>query len=463
MSRHLSCRASERGAILVHTAIIMLFLIAFTAFVVDYGTLWASRRQAQNAADAAALAGAVTLAFDDPTLGPAGSAYAAAQQVAQRHRVWDAVPGNRVLVNDLNTDPDNHACPTWETAGVTCVRVDVHRDGTNSSTQLPMFFGTLFNKTQQRLRATATAHVTGANTVRCVLPLILADRWADVYDANVNTVPFTNDGIVGTGGWTYNDSYEKANGDYYTPPYQSNTTGWTVTGDFGRQLVLHEPIGTYSAGWAGAVDLPNGNGADVFRTNMYDCNVNNFSVGIAAEAETCTGFGTSGTTVAQALTGCLGVQTGNMSGPTGQGVDGGGPVPAGMGIVEQDPGARWSATANNGRGGVVDASGNPNMDSPRIRPVPVMNPDHYVTQAASCSGTGCIVKVSNIIGFFVEGMCDDMQSAGRLDAGVGCDGAHQTWKNQVVGRIVTLPGSFVTGNGAPVTPSSFVRLVRLIR
>ncbi|MGH9197813.1 MAG: pilus assembly protein TadG-related protein, partial [Acidimicrobiia bacterium] len=45
----------------------LLAVTAFSAFVVDYGVLWVGRRQAQNAADAAARAGAVSLAFDDAT------------------------------------------------------------------------------------------------------------------------------------------------------------------------------------------------------------------------------------------------------------------------------------------------------------------------------------------------------------------------------------------------------------
>jgi uncharacterized membrane protein len=45
-------------------------LTALTAFVVDYGVLWVARRQAQNAADAGALAGATALAFDDVNYPP---------------------------------------------------------------------------------------------------------------------------------------------------------------------------------------------------------------------------------------------------------------------------------------------------------------------------------------------------------------------------------------------------------
>ena len=58
---------SENGAVLVYVALAMIGLVAFSALSVDYGVMWSSRRQAQNAADAAAHAGAVSLAFDNPS------------------------------------------------------------------------------------------------------------------------------------------------------------------------------------------------------------------------------------------------------------------------------------------------------------------------------------------------------------------------------------------------------------
>ena len=59
--------ASERGAVLVQAAIVLLVLLAFTTFVFDHGVLWVARNQAQTAADAGALAGAIGLAYDDTT------------------------------------------------------------------------------------------------------------------------------------------------------------------------------------------------------------------------------------------------------------------------------------------------------------------------------------------------------------------------------------------------------------
>ncbi len=52
---------NERGSILIHVAISMIGLLAFGAVAIDYGVMWTARRQAQNAADAAALAGAISL------------------------------------------------------------------------------------------------------------------------------------------------------------------------------------------------------------------------------------------------------------------------------------------------------------------------------------------------------------------------------------------------------------------
>src|SRR6185436_3979634 len=55
-------RRDERGQVIVIVAIAMVVVMIGTAFVVDAGFAWAETRNTQNAADAAARAGAVTLA-----------------------------------------------------------------------------------------------------------------------------------------------------------------------------------------------------------------------------------------------------------------------------------------------------------------------------------------------------------------------------------------------------------------
>ena len=55
MKRHWS---GQQGAILVLTAFLLPFIIAFTGMAVDFGSAYVRRSQLQNAADAAVLAGA---------------------------------------------------------------------------------------------------------------------------------------------------------------------------------------------------------------------------------------------------------------------------------------------------------------------------------------------------------------------------------------------------------------------
>lgn len=56
-------RVGEKGAVAVLVAVLLMFLIGMVALVVDVGYLYATRSELQNAADAAALAGARQLGF----------------------------------------------------------------------------------------------------------------------------------------------------------------------------------------------------------------------------------------------------------------------------------------------------------------------------------------------------------------------------------------------------------------
>src|SRR5262245_18352304 len=161
---------SERGAVLVHVAVNLLGLMALTTFVVGYGVMWSSRRQSQNAADAAALAGATALAFDSNDTSTTGVAYLSAKKVVESSRVWGEQPGYVITIN-------TSVCPP-EFPGV-CVKVDVHRDGTNGSNTLPMFFGYLIGRTSQTTKATATAQVLIGNSTDCLKPWGVVDKWAE--------------------------------------------------------------------------------------------------------------------------------------------------------------------------------------------------------------------------------------------------------------------------------------------
>ena len=450
---------SERGAITIHVAIALIALLSFVSFVADYGLMWVSRRQAQNAADAGALAGAISLVNEG---GSTSIAKLSAGQYASLNPIWgdsnsyDGTTAGNVDVFVSGTAAGESSVPPCGTKKG-CVRVDVFRNepdqnGAPRGTALPMFFGRLFGITQQGVRATATAQTANGNGVKCLLPFAAIDRWADAYDDKVDTTYFAKDGdktgglTPGMDGWTPNDEFQPTNGDVYIPPYNGNTnhTGWRVDTDYGRQMILKSGSlndKVYSSGWALQVDLPNSTGSSDYNWNIKNCNEQ--GIGIATADQTCPAVDWDH--------GCLSIKTGMAQGPTSQGV-----TTDVDSVVSQDSGAHWSSTyvrADGRKGAVLDSSGALDMSSARIRPMAVIDIDNYMAQG--CSGTTCIGKVANIIGFFVEGMCKDV----TMDAGMICPNPNK----DVVGRIVTLPGTFATGVGTVEDSASFIKVIKLVR
>ncbi len=70
----------QRGAILVLTAFLLPFIIAFTGMAVDFGNLYVQHQRLQNAADAAVLAGARAYADNNETTGSHPKADAMARE-----------------------------------------------------------------------------------------------------------------------------------------------------------------------------------------------------------------------------------------------------------------------------------------------------------------------------------------------------------------------------------------------
>src|SRR5262245_44667348 len=176
--------SSEQGAILIQVAICLLALIAFTAFVVDYGVMWTGRSQAQTAADAGALAGAVALAFDSPT--DFAAAKTKARATAVQNKVWGEQPD--VQLTDVTFPPCPPGAPGLPD---TCVRVDAFRNQSRGNA-LPIFFGQLVGVSSQGVRATATAQVIAANAVECMKPWAVADKWQEHWEGgSASAAPWT--------------------------------------------------------------------------------------------------------------------------------------------------------------------------------------------------------------------------------------------------------------------------------
>lgn len=165
---------SERGVSLIHVGIAIFVVMGFSAFVLDHGVMLVARGQAQNVADAAALAAVLTRVKDEP-----GSANPAVNGITEKVLI-KTVQSNGIF-GGANTDTGRAwewSCPTGVSGW--CAQVSVFRDGTNSSTTLPVYFAPLFGLSSQSVRAYAAAVATSGNGTRCLKPWIIPDRWNEV-------------------------------------------------------------------------------------------------------------------------------------------------------------------------------------------------------------------------------------------------------------------------------------------
>ena len=415
--RRMSGRAgSERGAVLIQVAIALVGLMALSAFVIDYGVMWVSRRQAQNAADAGALAGAVSMGFVD--MGNQALARQSAIDVASQNGIWGAVP-------DITpADVTFPVCPAGSPGAGSnaCIRVDVFRNQRGGGSPLPTFFGGLVGINQQGVRATATAEVLFGDSTDCVKPFAIADKWLERRPTETE--------------WSEFDTFERyvPNGnnrgallnpaDYYEAPdapggmYGPYGTGFTRAADGtwgtdqGRPIILKagNPNQAIAPGWYHPVVInpTEGPGGNNYRDNIATCDPTIIEPGTVLQTE-----------------------PGNMIGPTNQGI---------RDLIALDPDANWNTGLNGGRGGIEGGC----MDtgtcavSPRLVAIPVFNPDVY--DAGRASGR-IDITVVKIIGFFIQGMVNG---------------------NDVLGYITTYPSS--PRSGTTNTPgAAFVVSIALVR
>ena len=402
----------DRGAVLIHVAIGVLVLAAFTTFVADYGLLWVSRRQAQNSADAGALAGAIAFAFDDPgNYLDTGMGKLAARQAALTNTVWGLSPDVNIttditfpVVPQAECDPDNDGFSN-------CVRVEVFRNSTRLN-PLPMLFGHLLGMTSQNIRASAVALVAAGNQAECMKPWAVADKWAEP-----------------DGSWDPTDTFNPADGDNYR--YQGELgpndpgTGFKVPpaipNDYATELTLKvgAPSGTITPGWFQALDLS------------------------PAEDSTCTSAG--GDCYEAAITGCAGgtwkigdfvpKENGDMVGPTGHGT---------ADLIALDPSADWDPTSKR----IINSCVGPPYTcttpgykmSPRVVAIPVFDLELYMATGGPGNGT---VKIVNILGFFVDRVGNP--------------------QNSVTGYLIRLAALKSPGAGGVAGGASFLSQIMLIR
>lgn len=358
MVTHLNTRSSnDRGAILLHVAFVLVAVLALSAVVTDFGVLWVGRRQAQNAADAGALAGGIALAFDNPaSVADTAGARQSAAAVSQRNYVWGQPP-NVVPESDITFGP----CPDGPN---TCVRVDVYRNQTRGN-PLPMYFGQMIGLTAQGVRATATAMVQPANSTGCLKPWALPDKWIENYPAPGPWLPTSVFEAVDRHG------NPLPHPDVYVPPSASGPgSGFTIAVDFGLRLTLKPSSDPISPGFYNALQLSGTGGSD-YRRNIRECVDAVWAIGDS-----------------------IPIEPGNMTGPTTQGA---------RDLIALDPGATWVGGTSPISNSCVDTGGCPGYTiSPRVVAIPLYDINAYLTEGRG--GSHATVLVRNILGFFVGGL-----------------------------------------------------------
>jgi Flp pilus assembly protein TadG len=343
--------SSERGATLVHVGIMLVGVLVLSGYVVDYGVMWASRRQAQNAADAGALAGAISRINEDQSANPSttsGPVYQSVVNTVAGNPIWGQSPPASTVTMDWN-------CPDSTT---NCVHVDVFRDGTHTSTTLPTFFMNMANIQSQGTRAHAIAQIVPANGTGCMRPWFLVDKYIDVDGSG----KFTSPPDLYSGGAT--------------------GTGYKVPDDIGTTVVFHP---NPSPSGYGQVDTGPGGRA----------------VGDAIEQCVSDQVFYIGETV--------GVKPGGTVGPEKQGVDALIQWDPNASVqIGYNPDGTKNATVVNSCAPQCTCPGNPNSVcpngpgvSPRVAVVPVCDPT--VLQCSEGGANNGNIVIKEFLSFFVLG------------------------------------------------------------
>ena len=376
---------SDRGAMLIMVAICLFVLTALSAIVLDQGVLYTARRQAQNAADAGALAGVQTLMLD-ATAGAV--ARDTAKYVVKQNTIW----------SESLADPDitiswplPSLCPDGFHA---CIKVDVSRGGLDAAgvqhtNYLPTFFAQMLGIQHQGINATATAEVLNGNATNCLKPWIIPDAWQEL------SVPPNNQFDVGV--------------DNYQPPTSEDATGYRAS-MFGTPIHLTEgdpnsavaPSNYYEA------DL-DGSGASNYQNNIENC------VNILKEINPNTPpFCDAGPTGA-AEPGCVNLSNGRKPNANINGA---------QALIDADPSATVDSSGNVHNSCAEDNSCTGayvgRTFSPRIVPVALFDPAAYMNGAHQSGNLN--LPIVNIMAFFVQDVVQSGQNKGQID-GVLCGDA----------------------------------------
>jgi hypothetical protein len=347
----------ERGMSFVFVGLGLTAFLAATTLAIDVGMFMNARTQAQNSADAGALAGVTALYFNDWNNRSAGGPAVESAMSASKH--------NKVIFVEPDVQPTDVTFPLSPSGAANRVMVNVFRTAARKN-PVDTLMGSMFGVKTVNIAATATAEATPANAMTCVKPFMIPDKWEE------HQTPL----------WDPNDTYDhydnKGNPipdpDVYIPARncigcKDNTayTGYSVAKDRGLQLVLRAGTGnqinpSFYYSWK----MPDDIGGNFYRENIANCNQSkmHWFDGIIQEP-------------------------GDKSGPTIQGI---------TDLIAKDPSAYWEGSANGGCNCVKGSTYQ--GQSPRVFPIPLYDPEYYALGKAN--GRPADFRIANFLGFFAD-------------------------------------------------------------
>ena len=344
MNRLRRVRHDQSGMSYVFIGMGMMAFLSATLLAIDVGMLMTSRSQAQNSADAGALAGATALVFNSYTDRTAGGpVVTGARNAAQANKVM--ATGVSVLPSDV-TFPPNPGTGLFNR-----VKVDVFRT-TARGNPVSTLMAKVFGINTADIGATATAEASPANAMACVKPFTIPDKWTEKQ----------------TPGWDMNDTFEiydqhgnpMANKDIYVPAGQPGYTGYSMIADKGQMLMIRAGTGNnLEPSFYFSIAIGGITGGSEYRWNIANCNT------------TMMHFGD-----------LLVMEPGNMNGPTVSGV---------QDLYNADPTAYWDTSCQCPK--------SPMKKSPRVFPIPIYDPVYWAE--GKRMGRTTDLKVANWIGFFL--------------------------------------------------------------
>jgi hypothetical protein len=354
----------ETGMSFVFVGFGLVAFLAASMLAIDVGMLMTARNQAQNSADAGALAGATALYFDNfDDRSPSGPAVTNAINGATANAVMaetvSVSPADVEFLNDPTTGESNR------------VQVTVHRTAAKGNPLSLLVARTLsiatagmFGMETSDMRAVAVGEASPANAMTCVKPFTIPDKWKEVG----SDAPWTGDS-------DYDAFDNKGNplpaseADVYIPAFNEdksvnpNYTGYNTEANRGQPLVLRAATGTnINVSFYYSLSMTDDMGGNDYRWNIANCNKTIYHWGDPLIQE-----------------------PGAMEGPTIQGAEE---------LIAKDPGAVWNDATNKVEGSAYG------VKSPRVFPIPLYDPEYY--DDGKRNGRNASLRTANWIGFFLE-------------------------------------------------------------